>query len=396
MATRARHRLTVKGIERIRPGAKSRLVADGGGLYLAVSPTNARSWIYRYQDRAHKRHEIGLGSLQVVGLAEAREMADQIRRGRAEGIDPLQQRAVARQKQADVPSFATVANEYIETHRAGWKSAVHLATWRRTMGALVFRDKPVDQVTTQDIVRTVKANWPGKFRTQRETIDRIRIVLAAAASAGHRDPDAPNPARWKDHLENLMGSRPKTGPKHHRAMPYREVPAFMAQLRDQNGVAARALEFLILTAARTGEVIEATWSEIDLAAGWWVIPGARMKTGEEHRIPLSARAIEILQALPRKGERMFPEVHEKTLYRIVTKTFGLPYTAHGFRSSFGDWCTENDVPAHLREVALAHQEGNAVVRAYVRSEMLEMRRSLAERWCAFCSGGEVIPLRLVR
>jgi integrase len=146
-----------------------------------------------------------------------------------------------------------------------------------------------------------------------------------------------------------------------------------------------------LTAARTGEVIEATWSEID--GRWWVIPRERMKNGEEYRTPLSGRAIEILQDLPRKGERIFPRVHEKTLYRLVTKTFGLPYTTHGFRSSFGDWCTENDVPAHLREVALAHQEGKAVVRAYVRSEMLEMRRSLAERWSAFYSG--VVPLRLV-
>jgi integrase len=388
------------------PGQRVRFVADGGGLFLRVVETGAKSWVYRYgYTKAHpdpgepryKTHEHGLGPYPVVTLAAARAAALECRRQRYQGLDPIAERKRQRQVIAAIPTFAQAATAYIEAHRPKWKGEKYAVEWETTLGRLPFGGVRVDQVETQAILGAVNRLWSDKYKTQRAVLDRIRTVLDAAGAAGHRDPTVPNPARWSGHLEHLLKAKPKGAQKHHKAMRYQDLPAFMADLRARDGMDARALELAILAAGRTGEVIGANWSEIDLERRQWAIPAERMKAAEDHVVPLSGPALALLQALPRKGDVVFPGLNPSSLIdvmrRKMKRTDGVP---HGFRSTFATWCQEQDVPRDLREMALAHAEGNKVVAAYSRSKLVELRRGLAERWARFCDGAptaEVVQLK---
>jgi integrase len=385
--------LTVKAIEKLPRPTKPTLVPDGRSLYLRISPNGNKSWVYRYRVGAKVR-EMGLGAYPGVGLAEARRKAEQCRTDRANGIDPIEVKNAEKVRQAAVPTFGEFAAEYLERRKAKWKasSTKHVAEWERTIARLSFKDMPIDRVDTQAILRAIKA-WAGKHKSQMDVIDRIRMVLDAAGAAGHRDPSIPNPARWRGHLEHLVEHKPRSD-NHHAAMPYEELPAFMTELRSQVGVDYRALEFAILTAARSAEVIGATWQEIDFKRRLWVIPGDRMKGGQQHEVPLSSAALAILQGVDRRHELVFAGLHPQSLRDCLQRKMGSEFTAHGFRSTFSMWCQEMDVPRDLREMALAHAEGDKVAAAYARSKLIELRHGLMERWATFCAG-TVIELRSV-
>jgi hypothetical protein len=274
------HRLSMRRVETTRADGKVRYLCDGGGLYLRIGRGAGRSWVYRYRDGAGL-HELGLGSVLVVTLAEARERAQDIRVQRSQGLDPLTAR---RARRVQVPTFGEIADRYIADHRAGW-SRVHAQEWESTLAKLSLRGTPVDRIDTQAVLRSVGERWPGTSVRGRKVIDRIRIVLDAAGAAGHRDATLPNPARWRGHLEHLLEARPRGSERNHlTAMAWRDLPGFMERLRQQPDTAARALEFVIVTAARNGEVLgdyngkaPATWAEIDLEGRLWRVPAERMK-----------------------------------------------------------------------------------------------------------------------
>ena len=396
------HRLSARKVEATKSTGKVRYIPDGGSLYLRVGKGDGRSWVYRYRDSAGL-HELGLGSARVVTLAEVRDRAQAVRVQRSRGVDPL---AARRSRHKPVPTFGEVADRYITDHQAGW-SRVHAQEWESTLAKLSLRGLPVDRLDTQAILRSVGEHWPGASVRGRRVIDRIRIVLDAAGAAGYRDASLPNPARWSGHIEHLLTARPKGSERnHHAAMAWRDLPAFMAGLRQQPGTDARALEFTILTAARSGEVLgdyngkpPATWAEIDLEARLWRVPAERMKAGREHRVPLSAAAVALLTSLP--GERagpIFPDLHSKRLQSLLRRKLGVQsVTIHGFRSTFATWAQEHDVPRDLREMALAHADGDRVAAAYARSKLVELRLGLMEQWGRFCSGaveegGNVVAL----
>ena len=385
------HRLSARKVETAKSTGKVRYISDGGSLYFRIGKGAGRSWVYRYRDSTGL-HELGLGSALVVTLAEARERAQAIRVQRSRGLDPL---AARRSRRRQVPTFGEVADRYITAHRAGWAQK-HAQEWESTLAKLSLRGLPVDQLDTQAIMSSVGEHWPGASVQGRRVIDRIRIVLDAAGAAGHRDATQPNPARWRGHIEHLLTARPKGSERNHlAAMPWRDLPAFMTGLRQQQGTAARALEFTILTATRAGEVLgdydgkpAVAWAEIDLEARLWTIPPERMKAGREHRVPLSGAAVALLMALP--GERdgtIFPGLHPLGLQRLLRRKLGVQHvTVHGFRSTFATWAQEHDVPRDLREMALAHADGDRVAAAYARSRLVELRLGLMERWGRFCSG----------
>jgi integrase len=390
-----------KGIERLSPraaltakcppGKSARFLADGGGLYLRVGSSGSRSWIFRYMI-AGKSHDMGLGPLHTVSLAEARAAALAQRSLRHAGQDPIEARSAdklaRRANAAKTQTFADAAAAYIRAQEPGW-SAKHANEWRVTLDKYV---NPifgaVAAVDTGLIRRALDPVWERRPETARRLLDRIRMVLDAAAAAGYRDPATPNPARWEGHLKLLMPARAKAEKdKRHPSLPYSELPAFLAELRQRAGITPRALEFLILTAGRTKEVYGAAWAEID--ARQWVIPASRMKSGKEHRVALSDAALSILAAIPRSGKsatRPFP-IGGTAMLELVKRHMGrVGVTPHGFRATFSTWVTEQtDTPAEIRELALAHVSGDKVAAAYQRSVLLEKRRTLMERWGQFCT-----------
>ena len=404
-----------KGIERLSPRAvatskcppekSARFLADGGGLYLRVGSSGSRSWIFRYMI-AGKSHDMGLGPLHTVSLAEARSAARAQRGLRHAGQDPIEARSAdklaRRADTAKTQTFADAAEAYIRAQETGW-SAKHAHEWRVTLDKYVnptFGKLAVAAVDTGLIRRALDPVWERRPETARRVLDRIRMVLDAAAAAGYRDPAIPNPARWEGHLKLLMPARAKVErDKRHPSLPYSELPAFIAELRQRAGVTPRALEFLILTAARTKEVYDATWAEIDEEARQWIIPATRMKTGKEHRVALSDAALSILASIPRSGKtatRPFP-IGSTAMLELVKRHMGRAgVTPHGFRATFSTWVTEQtDAPTEIRELALAHVSGDKVAAAYQRSVLLEKRRTLMERWRRFCVGGEgdIVELR---
>jgi len=372
---------------------------DGGGLFLQVSVSGSKSWVFRFKE-AGKLHEMGLGATHTIGLAEARERARECRRLRLDGIDPIEARKVARAQArlaaAKAVTFKNCAERYIASHQAGWRSLAHAAQWPSTLGRYVypvFGSLPVQAIDVGLVLKALEPIWTAKPETAGRVRGRIESVLDWATSRGYRQGD--NPARWRGHLENLLPTKSKVRRvKHHAALPYAEIGEFIAQLKQQEGVAAQALEFTILTAGRTGEVIGSRWSEISLAERLWTIPAERMKAGKEHRVPLSdaARAIlEQMQAI-RQDDFVFPGGKTKRPISNMAMAMTLrrmgrdDLTVHGFRSTFRDWAAERtDVPREVAEMALAHAVGDKVEAAYRRGDLFEKRRQLMDAWSRFCT-----------
>lgn len=374
--------------------------ADGGGLWLHVNQAGARSWIYRFS-LAGKAREMGLGPVHTIPLAEARKRAADCRRMRLDGIDPIEARRAAKAnaqlEAAKAMSFEDCAKRYIEAHKAGWKSPKSLAAWEGTLEAdvfPVFGNVAVQAVDTGMVMKAIEPIWTQKPETAVRIRGRIEAIIDYATVRGWR-PAGVNPARWRGHLDKLLPAKTKVRQvEHHAALPFGEIPAFLAALRQEHGNAARALEFTILCAARTGEVLGATWGEFDLSAKLWTIPGKRMKGGREHRVPLSASAIAILETLwqDREGEFVFAggvkgrPLSNMAMLVLLRRMKRDDLTTHGFRSTFRDWAAERtSFQNEVIEMALAHAIGDKVEAAYRRGDLFEKRRRLMEAWAGYCA-----------
>lgn len=376
--------------------------SDGGGLYLSIDG-GRRRWIFRFRDkRTGKVREMGLGAAGDVTLAKAREKAAAARQAVKEGKDPI---ASARDalRSAAVPTFGELADQFIASMEGQWRNDKHRWQWRHTLTeyAKPLRGKRVDEIGVEDVLACLRPHWERRPETAGRLRGRIERVLNAAKAQGYRTGE--NPAQWKGHLENLLPRRHKLTRGHHAAMPWADVPAFMVELRQREGIAALALEFCILTAARSGEVRGALWSEFDLDAAVWTVPANRMKAGVQHRVPLVPRAVEIISELAKlppesrvfPGQRKSNPLSDMTL-RAVLRRMKVDCTPHGFRSSFRDWAGEaTSFPREICEAALAHTIGNEVERAYRRGDALARRRELMEAWARYLnerSAGNVVPL----
>jgi integrase len=412
MARRLRDRLTAAFIaSATRPKApKAGMHNDGAGLYLAVSDSGSASWLFRYKIDKRPR-QMGLGSLDEVSLAQARELADDARRRARGGVDPLEERRAAklsaRTDRARTMTFKQAAEAYIAAHRAGWTNAKHSNQWPQSLGAYAFPiigDLPVAAVDLPLVLKVIEPLWSTKPETASRVRGRVESILDWATVRGYRTGE--NPARWRGHLENLLPRKTKIhAVEHLAALPYGDVAAFMSRLREQEGVAARVLEFTILTAARASEAVGARWDEIGLVNRLWIVPANRMKARKEHRVPLSGAAMAILERMAelRQSDFVFPGRFGGALavdsMRVLAKRLtGQPVTSHGFRSTFSDWCAERTAfPAEVREMALAHAVGDKVEAAYRRGDLFEKRRQLAEAWARYCStpqsDGRVVPIR---
>lgn len=371
--------------------------ADGGGLYLVVDPSGARRWMFRYRLNG-KRREMGLGSGQAVPLAKAREMAAEARAKIAAGIDPVEEKRAARAKPEPVApvTFADIAIAYMADRETSWRNAKHRAQWRQTLEvqAASLWSLPIADVTTEHVLAVLRPIWNAKPETAQRIRGRAEAVLDAGRAAGHRSGE--NPARWRGHLDKLLPRMRKLTRGHHAAMPYAEVPEFYASLYERSGFAATALRLAILTAARSGEVRGMTWGEVDLDKALWIVPGARMKGGREHRVPLSAAAVVLLAEIrpekPAAGALVFPSrngtpLSDMALSMLLRRAKKDDVTAHGFRSSFRDWVTEEtDFAGDIAEAALAHLTGDETERAYRRGDALAKRRALMDHWAAFLTG----------
>ncbi|NUQ17211.1 MAG: tyrosine-type recombinase/integrase [Sphingomonas sp.] len=385
---RAINRLTVKGAAALRePG----LHADGGGLYLNVKATGTRSWLFIYQWRG-KRREKGFGSFQFVSLDDARTKRDEARRLLAAGKDPLEP-----ERPEVSATFGEVASSLIRDLEVGWRNPKHRAQWRSTLEGYCapIWDRSVDTVDTTDIVDILRPMWSAKPETASRVRARIERVLDAAKVKGYRSGD--NPARWRGHLQHILPGKTRgSGVRHHPAMPYGQVPDFVKGLKARVSTAARALEFLIHTAARTSEVLGMTWAEVDMEAKLWTVAGDRMKMGREHVVPLTEAALIVLRSMAVRGQKpqapVFPSSRGVPLsnmsMEMLLRRMGCDdYTVHGFRSSFRDWAGEETAfPREVAEAALAHVVGNAVERAYRRGTALAKRRELMDAWSKFMGG----------
>ena len=391
------NRLTGADLRRTVPGR----YLDGGGLYLQVTTgadgTARRSWLFRWTARGRERWA-GLGSLNTVTLAEARERARQCRQQVLDGVDPIADRDRRRAEQEAsakrVITFDEAARGYIAAKRTEWGSEKHAQQWPATLARYaspVIGRLPVDAIDTPLVLKVLQPLWGRIPETASRLRGRLEAVLDWATVSGYRAGE--NPARWQGHLEHLLSAPSKRIKKSLAAMPYDELPPFMEQLRAEPGVAARALEFTILTAARSGEVRGATWAEINLQNAVWTIPGERMKAGNEHRVPLSPRALEILRGLRRQNDGLvFPgrdgaTLSDSTLRNSVLHKLGRgDVTVHGFRSAFRTWAAERtNFAREIAEQSLAHTVGTAVERSYKRTDMFDQRRRLMEMWTEYCS-----------
>ena len=403
---RDKSRLSNRRIETLKaPGFYS----DGDNLYLDFKEPPSKNWVFRYK-RGGRARDMGLGPWPLVGLAEAREQAIEARRKLRAGIDPIDEKKAARLalklERAKVMTFKQGAEAYIAAHEAGWKNAKHAAQWPSTLQAYaypVFGALPVSAVDTALVMKALQPIWGTKTETASRLRGRIESVLDWARTSGYRTGE--NPARWKGHLENLLAAKAKIARvEHHAALPYLELPAFIAELDRQDGLGALALKFTILTCTRTGEAIGAKWEEINLDERIWTIPAERMKAGREHRIPLSPPAIAILKTLKElpPSPFLFPANRRRPVSNMIMlmtlRRMGRgALTTHGFRSTFSDWCAERtNFASELREMALAHTVGNKVEAAYRRGDLFDKRRRLMEAWAKFATGpaaaGQVVPL----
>jgi integrase len=390
------------------------LYGDGGGLYLNVGPSGAASWLFRFMLNG-KAREMGLGPLHTVGLAEARERALAARKLRLDGIDPLETRRAEKKRKAAeaaaeaaaLVTFKKAAEGYIAANRAGWRNEKHAWQWTATLEAHVYPvigEVAVSAVDTGHIAKILEPIWTTKAETAARVRGRIETVLDYAKVHGWRAGE--NPARWKGHLDNLLPARAKVSKvKHHAALPWGETSAFLAELKKQDGVAALALQFTILTAARTGEVIGARLLEVDMNTAVWTVPAERTKTGIEHRVPLSDAALAVLRQATKLRQtqvadaRLFPGskagkvsagLSNMAMLAVLRRIGRDDLTVHGFRSTFRDWASEATRHEHeVVEKALAHTIESKTEAAYRRGDLLEKRRPLMNDWATFC--GRMAP-----
>ncbi len=402
-------KLTAVGVEKAK---KPGLYADGGGLYLRVTKEGAKNWIFRFMLNC-KARSMGLGPVSLYGLQEARNMAHDARKLRHQGIDPIEARRLKAMKDrldaAKAITFDECARKYIKVHRAGWRNEKHAAQWESTLAAYagpIIGALAVCDIDTGAVMRVLEQDvdgatlWTARTETASRVRQRIEAILDWAKVHGHREGE--NPARWKGHLDKLLPAKSKVREvQHHPALPYREMRGFMMELRAQEGVAPRTFEFALLTAARTGEVLGATWGEIGINERVWTIPASRMKGKREHRVPLADRAVAILKEMrllapanDPNGAFVFPGMKRgrplsgMTFLMLLRRMGRDGLTAHGFRSTFRDWAAERGFPDEVCELALAHAVSDKVLAAYKRTDLFERRRQLAAAWAAFCGTAE--------
>lgn len=391
--------------------SKLGLYADGAGLYLRVGRGGAKSWAFRFMLNG-KAREMGFGSFTKVGLADARKKAIDARRLLSEGRDPLVQREEEEKQRAAAENVAAArsmtfdkcAEAYISAHEVSWQNDKHRQQWRNTLSTYVspvFGSVPVQDVGIDLIMKVVEPLWSAKTETARRVRGRIEVILDWAKVRGYRTGE--NPARWRGHLDHLLPARSKVrAVKHHAALSYTEMGAFMQDLRKMEGASAAALEFLILTVARTGEIIGARWSEINLKDRVWVVPAARMKSGREHRVPLSSAAIAILKRMPGSkddypfvGQRPGAPLSNMALLMLLGRMNRGDITAHGFRSTFRDWAAErSNFAREVVEMALAHVVEDKTEAAYRRGDLFDKRRRLMDAWAEYC-GKPATPSKVV-
>jgi integrase len=372
---------------------------DGNGLYLQVSKWNTKSWMLRYQ-LAGRSREMGLGPLTDVSLKQARDKARAARLLLIDGMDPIEARAgkkaALRAEVAKRITFKQASEKYIEAHRAGWRNAKHGDQWEATLITYaypVIGNLNVAHIETSHVIKILEPIWATKTDTASRVRGRMEAILDWARVRHYREGD--NPARWRGHLQSLLPAKGKVKKvRHQAAMAFAEVPAFMEDLRGRDSLSMRALELTILTAARTSEVLLARWEEFDLGTGVWTIPGERTKSGREHRVPLSRRALEIVQAIPKirgtsfvfPGQKAGAALSNMAMLQALRGMKGDGLTVHGFRSSFRDWAGEvSTFPRELAEAALGHIVGDKAEQAYRRGDALEKRRRMMEAWAQYCA-----------
>lgn len=416
MPRKLHNALTPLEVRNAKPGRH----ADGGGLHLLVKENGARSWVYRFMLKG-KARDMGLGAAsgpEAISLSAARDKADALRMKVKAGIDPLAERnreaaeelAAAQAAMIAGITFKAVAEDYIAANEDSWRNAKHRQQWQNTLATYVYPvigSLPVADIGTGHVLKILEPIWKAKAETASRVRGRMETILDAAKARGYRDGE--NPARWRGHIAQILPARTRLTRGHHKALAYEKIPEFVAKLREREATAALALEFSILTAARTGEVIGATWKEVDLDRAHWTIPAKRMKAGKEHRVPLSPRAVEILKAvqplnkLDRADAPIFPSTKGGSLsgmaMSMLLRRMKVDVTVHGFRSGFRDWSAECTGYAHeVCEMALAHVIGNKAEVAYRRGDLFEKRRRLMADWATYCAsngaaGAKVTPIR---
>lgn len=407
--------LTPLAVKNAKPGRH----ADGAGLHLLVKESGARSWVYRFMLNGKSR-DIGLGAAagpDAISLADARDAAAALRLKVKAGTDPLEERqrmaaeaeAAAQAAKITGITFRAVAEAYIAANEDGWRNPKHRQQWRNTLNTYVYPvigDLPVAEVATAHVLQIIEPIWREKAETASRVRGRIETVLDAAKARGYRGGE--NPARWRGHIAQILPARARLTRGHHKALPYDGIPAFVAKLQQREAVAALALEFTILTAARTNEVLGATWDEIDTDKAVWTIPAARMKAAREHRIPLTPRALEILETVKVLGKaHVFPSDRGGKLsgmaMTMLLRRMKADVTVHGFRSAFRDWAAEcTGFPHEVCEMALAHTIGNKAEAAYRRGDLFQKRQRLMDDWATYCGSGEAVvggtvsPIRMAK
>ncbi len=389
---------------------------DGDGLYLKIGQSKGASWIFRYRIMG-KLRDMGLGAYPDISLAVARSRAQDAHRIVRTGDDPIVVRDAEREKkEADrlaaeqekerAVSFRDVAIAYIETHRSGWKNIKHGRQWVNTLSTYAFPligDLPTDSITTEHILSILTPIWRDKTETASRVRNRVELVLDAAKARGLRSGE--NPARWRGHLDKLLPKRSKIqSVKHHAALPYPELPAFMVSLSREEGIGALALRFTILTACRTNETMGAKWDEVDLNTGIWTIPAERMKAGKEHRIPLCDVTLSLLVSLPRiddspylfPGQRKGKSISNQAMTMTLRRMGRGDLTVHGFRSTFRDWAAEKtNYSREVCELSLAHKIVDGAEAAYWRSDIFDKRSRLMSDWAQYVTGQSAEIIRLV-
>jgi len=400
------NRLTALKVQKLKiPG----MYADGAGLYLQVTSNMAKSWVFRFSLRGRAR-EMGLGSLRKISLADARSEVSTFHRLLRDHIDPIEHRAKARASaalsDAKVITFKEAADAYVAAHRPGWRNPKHAAQWRKTLATYaepVLGKLSVSDITTEMVLKVLDPIWTTKTETATRVRGRIESVLDWTRVKGFRGGD--NPARWRGNLDQLLPKPSKVQTvKHYPALPYAELPAFMEKLRQEAGIAARALEFCILTAARTEEVILARPGEINRREKLWTVPAEHMKLKREHLVPLCSRAMQLLDEAGASYLFPSPTSPERHLSNMamdaVLKRMGYKAgraTVHGFRSTFKDWVRDRThLENYVSEAALAHASGDKIEAAYARSAVLDKRRKLMDAWAAHCAApkaGRVVAFR---
>lgn len=404
MPRKLRNALTPLAVKNAKPGRH----ADGAGLHLLVKESGARSWVFRFMLRGKSR-DIGLGpaaGADAISLSSARDFASALRLKVKAGIDPIEERqretadAIAAAQAAQIAgiTFKSAAETYIAANEGSWRNAKHRQQWRNTLATYVYPvigELPVAQVATAHVLQILEPIWKDKPETASRVRGRLESILDNAKAREYRQGE--NPARWRGHLAQILPARKRLSRGHHKALPYEEVPQFMAGLRKRDATAALALEFAILTAARTGEVIGATWKEVDLDRAVWTIPAGRMKAGREHRVPLSVRVMEILETVkPLGGSWLFSGEPRRAgearsqlsgmAMTMLLRRMKVDATVHGFRSSFRDWAAERTGYSHeVCEMALAHAIVNKAEAAYRRGDLFEKRRRLMVDWATHCA-----------